>query len=249
MEFKDYFSKQSDTYLKFRPTYPDELFAYLASLCPEHDRVWDCATGNGQAAISLTKYFKQVIATDASEQQLKNAIQNEKVEYKLALAEDSGIASGSIDLVTVASAVHWFDHPKFYKEVDRVLKPGGVLAVWAYRENRVNDRVNPVIEKLSLEVLRDYWPKESWLVINSYKDLPFPYDRIKTPVFECKAKIDLKGLEGYFLSWSSAQRYISQTGKNPIDAVRKEFNEAWSEGNEVKNITWELTLIVGKKNK
>ncbi len=247
MQFKDHFSKQSDTYVKFRPTYPDEIFSFLASLCPEHNLAWDCATGNGQAANGLTKYFKRIIATDASETQLSNAMQNEKIEYKNALAEDSGIPSVSVDLITVAAAVHWFDHDKFYKEVNRVLKPNGVIAAWTYNNPTVNPAVDAVMEKLHQGVLREYWPKESWLVINRYKDIPFPFERIQTPDFYCTKQMDLEGMEGHYLSWSATQRYIDATGKNPVDEVRKELTQAWGNPSEVKTVTWHLTFLVGRK--
>ena len=122
MSFQDHFSRQSGIYLKARPTYPDELFAYLASLAPSNEVCWDCATGNGQAAISLASHFKKVIATDGSQQQIDKAIQKEGVEYRVGTAEDSFLKDKSIDLITVATAAHWFNHDKFYAEALRVAK-------------------------------------------------------------------------------------------------------------------------------
>jgi ubiquinone/menaquinone biosynthesis C-methylase UbiE len=113
MEFKDYFSAQSSAYAKSRPTYPDNLFKFLASVSPGNNLAWDCATGNGQAAVSLAKYFEKVTATDASEQQIKNAVPHERVMYSVGLADNSGIESGTVDLVTIASALHWMDFDKF----------------------------------------------------------------------------------------------------------------------------------------
>jgi len=69
MTFKDHFSKQAEVYAKARPTYPDELFEYLAGLAPAKKLCWDCATGNGQAALPLSRYFNKVAATDGSQQQ------------------------------------------------------------------------------------------------------------------------------------------------------------------------------------
>ena len=113
--------------------YPATLFTYLASQCTAHDRAWDCATGNGQAARSLATHFTAVIATDASEQQISNAQTCNGVSFRTAAAEDSGLDAASIDLVTVAQALHWFDIDRFFEEVNRVLKPGGILAVWCYQ--------------------------------------------------------------------------------------------------------------------
>jgi len=50
--FEDHFSRQSQQYAQYRPHYPDEIYAYFASLARGYSLAWDCDTGNGQAAIS-----------------------------------------------------------------------------------------------------------------------------------------------------------------------------------------------------
>ena len=102
MSFKDHFSGHASGYARFRPRYPAQLFRHLASLAPGHRRAWDCATGNGQAAVALAMHFERVIATDASAQQIENAVAHERVEYRVAPAESSGLDARSIDAVTVA---------------------------------------------------------------------------------------------------------------------------------------------------
>ena len=130
--FKDHFSKQSADYATFRPRYPQELFDYLGTIAPSRQLAWECGTGNGQAAVGLTSVFDRVIATDASERQISNAQAHERVEYRVAPAENSGLESRTVDLIMVAQALHWFDLDRFYAEVQRVLKPNGVLAASAY---------------------------------------------------------------------------------------------------------------------
>src|SRR5882724_9935319 len=132
MTFKDHFSQRAALYCAFRPAYPPAMFDYLAQLCRERQSAWDCACGNGQATVALAERFEAVIATDASPQQLAAAPSHPNVTYRVARAEESGIESKSLDLVTVAQALHWFDLDSFYAEVQRVLKPSGVLAVWTY---------------------------------------------------------------------------------------------------------------------
>ena len=63
VSFHDYFSDHSKLYASARPTYPEELFGFVASIAPARERVWDCATGNGQAAVGLARYFAEVEAT------------------------------------------------------------------------------------------------------------------------------------------------------------------------------------------
>src|SRR5262245_55012855 len=134
---KDHFSGHAACYHQFRPNYPDSLFAYLATLCPSHELAWDCATGNGQAAVALAPHFRTVIATDASTQQVEQAQVNPKVKYLVAPAHEAPIETGAVDVVTVAQALHWLELSSFYREVRRVSKPRGILAVWCYQLHNV----------------------------------------------------------------------------------------------------------------
>ena len=130
--FKDHFSSQATDYARFRPNYPAELFAWLAGIAPSRDTAWDCGTGSGQAAIGLAAHFARVFATDPSRKQLEHAEPHPRIDYRLAPAEVRLLDTASIDLVTVAQAIHWFDLDKFYAEAKRVLKPGGIIAAWTY---------------------------------------------------------------------------------------------------------------------
>ena len=130
--FVDHFQGVTQHYLNHRPSYPAALFDWLAQRCSQHELAWDCGTGNGQAAVSLAQHFQRVLATDASAAQIAAATAHERVEYRLAPAEKSGLEPASVDLLIVAQALHWFDLERFYAEARRVLKPTGIVAVWCY---------------------------------------------------------------------------------------------------------------------
>ena len=80
--FIDNFSTQSKNYSFSRPTYPDSLFEFLNTVTPQKNLAWDCATGNGQAAIGFSKFFNKVIASDANNNQIRYAFQRKNIEYK-----------------------------------------------------------------------------------------------------------------------------------------------------------------------
>lgn len=247
--FKDYFSKQSDVYVKSRPGYPEELFEFLASVTSEHKIAWDCATGNGQAAVPLTKYFKKVIATDASAQQISNAVQHPQIEYRTSRVEESGLADNSIDLVTSATGVHWFDLDKYYPEVKRVLKPDGVIAVWTYGKAKINPELNKIMDKFFFETLKDYWPKETKVVWEKYKTLHFPFDEINAPEFTTTTQEDFHRTVTYLQSLSPTQNYIAQHGENPVEKFIPELEKAWGDISEKKDVKRKISMRVGRNSK
>ena len=157
---KDNFSKQSDLYVKYRPRYPKSLYEYIYDRCSQFNAAWDCGTGNGQVAHQLAKRFNNVIATDISAAQLDHALKSTNINYKLASAENSEIESQSIDLVTVAQAIHWFDFDRFYKEVCRVAKPECLLAYWGYDLPKIEPAVDKTVIHFHDEALGDYWDIE-----------------------------------------------------------------------------------------
>ena len=247
MKFEDHFSAQSGQYAQYRPRYPDTLYAYLASIVPSHSLVWDCGTGNGQAAVGLAQYFDRVYATDASAEQIARAYPHEKVEYHVEQAEQISLESGSVDLVTVAQAVHWFDFDKFYAEVRRVLKPNGVIAVWTYGLPEISPNIDKALAVYYSEILSGFWPERIRYIEENYRTLPFPFEEIKPPSFEMEARWTLGQLAGFLDSWSATQNYRKQKGKHPLEGIWNELLEDWKEEDEKRLIRWQLYFRIGKK--
>jgi ubiquinone/menaquinone biosynthesis C-methylase UbiE len=245
--FKDHFSKQAADYAKFRPRYPRELFEYLGNVAPSRALAWDCGTGNGQAAVGLATVFDHVIATDASAKLIESAQSHERVEYLVAPAENSGIKSGTADLIMVAQAVHWFDLNRFYAEAQRVIKSNGVLSVSAYKLLRIEPAIDKIINRYYHEVVGPFWPQERKLVEN-FADLPFPFHEIEPPKIEMTTHWDLEYLIGCLGTWSSTQRLIAATGGDPLEQIIDELRRAWGDPQQVRTVIWPLTLRVGVIN-
>ncbi len=244
MGFQDHFSSQADRYARYRPAYPSALYDHLASVSPARERAWDCATGNGQAAVGLARHFRSVIATDASERQIANARPRAKVRYEVGAAEDSGIAGASVDLVTVAQALHWLDRGRFYQEVRRVLRPGGVLAAWCYSLSRIAPGVDEVVDRFYSETIGPYWPPERALIESGYASVPFPFEPLAAPSFAIDADMDVEAFGRYLGTWSAVRRYAEHCGVDPLDELLPELRDAWGPG--TRRVRWSLWLRLGR---
>lgn len=245
--FKDHFSDHSKDYDQFRPNYPDELFFHLSHVTPEHDCAWDCATGTGQAAVYLAKYYRQVIATDASQNQISQAQQQKNIHYVTAPAEHSGIESQSIDLITVAQALHWFDLDAFAVEVNRVLVDQGVLAVWTYNLLTINPDIDEIVNHLYSKLLGPYWPAERQLVESGYQDIQLPFTELDVPHFDMHAHWGLPQLVGYLNTWSATKRYQADQNSNPVEFIYKELATAWGNTEQEYPVRWPLALRLWRK--
>ncbi len=246
MRFKDHFSGHADQYATYRPRYPRELYRFLARQAPARECAWDCATGNGQAALGLAVEFQRVVATDASAQQLAQASSHPRLAYVAAPAERVPLRGASIDLITAAQALHWFDVEGFYAEVRRVARPGAVLAVWAYSRIEGSTALNRALERFySLEV-GPYWLPERALVESGYRTLPFPFDRLQTPSFEMHEQWQLQQLLGYLRTWSASQRYLQALGRDPVSAMEAEFRAVWGADATVRPLRWAIHLLAGR---
>lgn len=213
---KDHFSIQSAQYARFRPRYPASLYDYLYSLVPRKNAAWDCGTGNGQVAGELSRVFAQVYATDISQRQIDQAEPKDNVQYQVCRAENTPFADNSFDLITVVQALHWFDFPAFFSEVKRTAKHNAILAAWGYGLIRISKEIDPVIDHFDHQKIGPYWDAERKHIDEKYQDIPFDFEEIKAPDFAIRVHWTLNALEGYLNTWSSVQKYIRQTGKNPV---------------------------------
>ncbi|WP_299821772.1 class I SAM-dependent methyltransferase [uncultured Pontibacter sp.] len=241
---KDNFSVQSASYAAFRPHYPQALYDFLFALPGAKQTAWDCGTGNGQVAAVLAEKYKHVYATDISEAQLQKATPKPNISYYKASAEASGLANQSIDLITVAQAIHWFDFDAFHQEVKRVAKTGTHLAIWGYGLISISKEINPAIAHFYQHVTGPYWDPERSHLDEAYRTIPFPYPEITCPDFEIKVTWNRQQLMGYLSSWSSVQHYIKKNGSSPLPKLESKLRQLWPDGLSIE-VTFPVFMRLG----
>ncbi|OWM91477.1 hypothetical protein CDL15_Pgr017395 [Punica granatum] len=253
------FDKQAEVYAKARPTYPRELYEKLAALTPGHTLAWDVGTGNGQAAIGVAQHYEQVIATDVSESQLKHAMPHPRVQYihtPLSLSDEELVTTlggeNSIDLITVATAAHWFDLPMFYSLVDRLLrKPGGLVAVWTYQGFEVSPTFDPILKRFT-DTTMPYWKPNAQYVFDQYRTLPFPFESVglgsegSPYMMELHKEISFDG----FMQLLKSVSAVTTAKEHGIDLlseeVVKEFERAWGGPTLVRSVMCKLFMLTGR---
>jgi ubiquinone/menaquinone biosynthesis C-methylase UbiE len=244
---KDNFSKQADTYAKYRPSYPRELFDFILGHISKKENAWDCATGNGQSAKVLAKYFENVFATDISQKQIDNAEQTSNIHYSVQPAEKTIFDDNTFDLITVSQALHWFQFDKFYTEVKRTARHNSWLAVWMYSLLRITKEIDAIIETYHFKTLEKYWDNERKYVDTNYATIPFPFAEIKTLVFSIEYNWSLNELEGYFNTWSALQKFIAANNYNPVPGLVEQIRPYWK--SERMSIVFPLHLRMGQVEK
>ncbi|KAL8473386.1 hypothetical protein ACS0TY_030282 [Phlomoides rotata] len=253
------FDKQAEIYADARPTYPADWYKMLAALTPHHSLAWDVATGNGQAALGVAEYYEQVIATDISEPQLKHAIQHPCIRYvhtPLSLSDDELVRlignESSVDLITIAQAIHWFDLPRFYSVVNRLLrKPGGILAVWGYKDIKVSPEFDAA-GKRWFETSIPYWNSKTQSLFGGYQSLPFPFESVGiglegNPVFvDIPKELSFEGYLRMIRSWSAVETAKERGVDLLSEGAVKELEAAWGGANLVRFIVYKGFMLVGK---
>lgn len=244
---KDLFSKQAAAYAKYRPSYPAGLVDYILSFVGERKTAWDCATGNGQAAVLVAPYFDRVEATDSSAKQLEQAAPAAHIHYSVSLAEQTAFADNTFDLVTVAQAYHWFRFDAFEQELRRVAKPGAVIAVWGYHIPQCGvDAINTLINDFYTGTVGPFWDAERRYVDDYYRTVPFPYEELPAKEFSIDVQWGPDDLPGYLHSWSSVQHFIRANGYNPVEELAKRLSLVWPAGTDALAFRFPVFMRVGR---
>jgi SAM-dependent methyltransferase len=246
VSFKDHFSERSSQYARARPGYPAELFLALARLAPARETAWDVGTGSGQAALGLADHFGAVLATDASAAQLAEAPLHPRVTYRQGREAASGLPDRSVDLVTVAQAAHWFDLAQFYREALRVLRPGGILAIWCYGLCRIGPEIDPALARFYSVTVGPFWTPERIHVENGYRGLSFPLPDFGFPDVAMELDWSMAEMVAYMRTWSAVAAYEKAHGDDPVAAFEPELASTWGNPHRVRRIRWPLSGRIGR---
>ena len=247
MKFPDHFSGVASHYASFRPQYPAALFDWLASVCRRHEVAWDCACGSGQASRPLASHFGLVVGTDASPAQVGEAEADTTTRFVVAASEHVPLADGSVDLVSVAQALHWFVGDTFYAEVRRVVRSGGVFAAWTYGMPQMVSRdVERVVHDFINGPLEPFWPPEVRMVLDGYATIELPFEELEPPSFEMQAEWPIAGFLGFVRSWSAVGRYLEDRGEDPVPRLASELEQLRRDEEDLLPVSYRLALKVGR---
>lgn len=247
MSFKDHFSRHAELYGQARPTYPPALFAWLAARAPDQGLAWDAGCGNGQAATALAGHFGRVVATDPSADQVAQAAPHPRIQWRVEPAEQCSLGDAQADLVTVAQALHWFDFPRFFSEVGRVLKPGGLFAAWTYADCHVGADIDALKTYVYRDLTGPYWPPERVHVERGYADIGIPLEPVVVPPCPMRSSWTAWHFLAYMRSWSASQRYRRATGEDPVTRIEARVLEAWGNPEQAREVRWDLRIRAGRK--
>jgi len=244
--FKDHFSVAATGYAAHRPVYPRAVAEALAACSPGRSLVWDAGCGSGQLSVVLAEAFDQVVATDASAAQIAQAVPHPRVRYAVAPAEVSGLADGSVDCAVAAQAAHWFDLDAYYREVRRVSRPGGLVALVTYAVMKVEAQIERLVERFYSHTLEGHWPAERRLVEEGYRSLPFPFDPVESPPLALEHRWNAEQLLGYVGTWSAVQSLKKAGRGEDLERFGEQLRAAWGDPSRERVIRWPLSLRVGR---
>lgn len=230
--------QRGDRYQSHRPDYPPALFTALAERSPSRRLALDLGCGSGQACRSLEPHFQQVLGIDPSLEQIRAAPAGAS-HYLLARADALPLAHGTVDLITVAQALHWFPLPAFFHEAERVLRPGGLLAIISYGLCGVDD-LPGLIEDFHDRVLRPWWPAARWQVIEGYRSINLPWPEPPVPAPQAiERRWTWRDMAGYLDTWSALVK-ARAAGEDPLAVFVPVLRERW--GEQERTVRWPLRL-------
>lgn len=243
---RNWFDQGGQAYARFRPEYPPQLAAFLASVAPDARLALDVGCGNGQLTRLLADHFAAVVGIDPSADQIANAVAHGRIRYQCATAERLPLADHSVSLVTAAQAAHWFDLPAFYDEVRRVAVAGGILALVSYGAPALEPVLNERFRQFYWNEIGPYWPAERKLVDSGYATIDFPFDEFAAPPLDIRLEWSMSELLGYVQTWS-AVRQAREAGRDDVlTAFADDIAATWGAAEIRRPIAWPISMRIGR---
>ena len=246
MTSRNWFDQGGQAYAQFRPEYPPQLAAFLASVAPDARLALDVGCGNGQLTRQLADHFAAVVGIDPSADQIAHAVRHERIQYQCAPAEDLPVSDHSVSLVTAAQAAHWFDLPAFYGEVRRVAVERGILALVSYGVPKLEPALDQRLADFYWNEIGPYWPAERKLVDSGYATLDFPFDEFAAPALDIRLEWSLSQLLGYVQTWSAVRQAREAGRKDVLAAFADDIAATWGAADIRRPIVWPINMRIGR---
>ncbi|SEK53839.1 Methyltransferase domain-containing protein [Roseateles sp. YR242] len=242
---QNWFNQGGAAYARYRPEYPPELAAFLASVAPTRALAVDVGCGTGQLTVQLAEHFEQTIGLDPSADQLANATPHARVVYRCCPAEQLDVKAGQASLITAAQAAHWFDLPRFYAEVRRVAAPDAVVSLLSYGVLVLDGDLNELFQRFYSQDVGRFWPPERRLVDTGYASIDFPFDERQAPPMTIRKDWNLEELLGYISTWSAVRSALEKGQEALLHRFAAELTERWGDPARTREMRWPINMRLG----
>ncbi|KAL0930487.1 ubie coq5 [Colletotrichum truncatum] len=206
-------------YAAFRPSYPASLYQTILAYRNTKSATGtalDLGCGHGLISRELSPHFGKVIAIDPSAGMIKQASESTKdpkITFRQGSSEDlSFIESKSIDLVVAGQAAHWFNYDKVWPQLARIVKSGGTLAFWGYKDNILigYPEVNEIFDhfcygegkasaQFPYETMGQYWEKPGRQILRDNLSVVVPpeseWEKVKRIIYDPDRKTSQIGAD------------------------------------------------------
>ena len=251
-------------YAKFRPTYPPRVKELIIGFVKRNgggfQKMVDVACGSGQSTFYMANHFRKVIGVDISQAQVNqaqeksNQLKYDNVEFCVGPAEKLPFEDNSVDVVTCATALHWFDEKSFYLEVDRILKPKGVVAAYGHGVVKPkHQKCRALASQFYHGTLKGYWADRIKHIENCYKDIKLPYAKSERYDFNSDAETKLADFIGYLSSCSGYCNYCKHhPGTTVLNDLEQDLHQELGSDVSKELITIKLQfpfyILLGQKS-
>lgn len=244
------FDETVEDYLKYRPSYPEEVYSLLVKqfhLTPEKI-IADVGSGTGFLSELFLKHGHSLYGVEPNQAMRKGAekylVANHNFHSINGHAENTTLTNESIDWIIVGTAFHWFDVKKTKIEFKRILKsPGFCLLVWNVR-NKKQSALLQDYEKLILTYSNDYQQSRAQEFDQTIvEDFFHPYE-MKTASLVNKQQFSWDGLKGRLLSTSYSLRENDLKYQDMLDELKQIFDRHQSNG--VVEFLYETKMYYGQ---
>lgn len=240
------YAAHAHIYSKYRPTYPiavvEAITSYVTRLGGSLGHALDVACGSGQSTFYLKDTFKLITGVDISKAQLEEAKSKcqkeniDNIQFLTGSGMELPVESESVDVVTIAQALHWLDIDKFFTECKRVLKPRGCVAVYGYGNVcLINKQCNELVSNFYSNTLQGCWHDARHHIDEEYRSIHMPFSNTQRIDTSMPYETSLDAFIGYVSTWSGYQKYCEDHPKNTVlEDMKATMREILESGNQMK---------------
>ncbi|KAK3735583.1 hypothetical protein RRG08_038736 [Elysia crispata] len=249
--------EQSRAYAESRPSYTEEVFHTVVEFCressPDLSLAVDVGCGPGMSTIGFATYFQKIIGVDISETQIACAPRNiPNCEFKVGCAHNlQFITSGTVDLFCSGQSFHWLPQEETFAEADRVLKPGGTIAIFGYDLSTADvPEVQACIQKIWMKLI-PFYPRDCIQALHNLhtRNLPYP-DQTRTDELKLSRRCTVQQYVDFMKStWPIRAHRLAHPGEDMLGDIASLLTEAL-EKSEAGNdflVTWNFYIIMARK--